>query len=699
MNTNFTLKNFRVFDSKNGGTFKLSPITVLTGCNSSGKSSVVKALLLLRDFLKDIETGKVSKCKLNFSNQAAKLGGFDIARNKHSKKGSKISFAYTTYSNALCEDLLVELTFSANSKDCINNGWLEGIVVRIASNKRVIMDISYDYAHPETHGTVLTVNKIDLSTIVNSFFKSAYGCTMMRIANTTNPTGKNFTYTADDCKELNCLLDALSRYASKDEIDSMEKQIQIVIGRNNEDYDSIFGQYNIALYTEAAHQGVMYPLPILPLLEGVKKGEVRSVLSKYIDDIEVKQNNAFPYRQLVDDVITAFEESKYNNFIAYYRAKEREALCFKGIKKGVFGDDWVKSSNKGDFFGDTIKSYSTLVNIDSCVVGCYGIDSRQHKSHTINPTEFLTIYSVLVQLCKYYDYIALCQFVSEHRKSLSNIFGTDFEYEEHNIFSDLCEYFDNIISSALSPANYKNFQYIGDSDIEIKRIYNSEYGGTMSALLSRYLDACTTIDPEIKEDRYDVTYYTPGTFINKWVKAFGIGERVVIELASDGAGVQMRLFKDEKDKRGTLLADEGFGVTKFIAMLINIEYYKITGSKMLTLAIEEPENHLHPKYQSLLAEMFVDAYKEYGIHFIIETHSEYLIRKLQTLIAKEVINPEEVSLQYVYNANPESRPKSEPHVKHIPINEDGTLQDTFGSGFLDEADNLAMDILIIKATK
>lgn len=698
MNTNFTLKNFRVFDSKNGGTFKLSPITVLTGCNSSGKSSVVKALLLLRDLFKDLETKNVSKCKLNFANQAAKLGSFDIARNKHSKKGSKISFAYTTYSNALCEDLLVELTFSANSKDCINNGWLEGIVVRKASNKRVIMDISYDYAHPETHGTVLTVNKIDLSTIVNSFFKSAYGCTMMRIANTTNPTGKNFTYTADDCKELNCLLDAYNSYASKDETDSMQRQIVRVMGQNIEEYDSLYDKYDTTLYKEASHQGVMFPLPILPLLKGIKKGEVRSVLSKYITEIETKQNREFPYRQLVDNIITAFEESKYSNFIAYYKAKEREALCFRDVKHGLDGDSWVTDNNKADFFSDTIKSYSTLVNIDSCVVGCYGIDSRQHKSHAINPTEFLTIYNVLVELCKYNNYSELLEFVSEHRKLFTNVFG-DFEYTEHKVFSDLCEYFDNIISLALSPANYKNFQYIGDSDIEVKRIYNTEYGGTMSALLSKYLDACSTIGPEVGNDRLSISYYIPGTFINKWIKAFGIGDRVSIELAGDGAGIQMRLFKDEKDKRGTLLADEGFGVTKFIAMLINIEYYKITGSKMLTLAIEEPENHLHPKYQSLLAEMFVDAYKEYGIHFIIETHSEYLIRKLQTLIAKEVINPEEVSLQYVYNANPESRPKSEPHVKHIPINEDGTLQDTFGSGFLDEADNLAMDILIIKATK
>ena len=46
---NIILNNFRVFD--NVAEFKLPQITILTGRNNSGKSSVIKALLLLEDYL------------------------------------------------------------------------------------------------------------------------------------------------------------------------------------------------------------------------------------------------------------------------------------------------------------------------------------------------------------------------------------------------------------------------------------------------------------------------------------------------------------------------------------------------------------------------------------------------------------------------------------------------------------------------
>ena len=88
--------------------------------------------------------------------------------------------------------------------------------------------------------------------------------------------------------------------------------------------------------------------------------------------------------------------------------------------------------------------------------------------------------------------------------------------------------------------------------------------------------------------------------------------------------------------------------------------------------------------------MFVACYIKYKIQFILETHSEYLIRKIQYLIGKKEFDNKDVNLYYFYP--PDKVPKGEPQVKRIDIEKDGRLTDEFGSGFFDEADNLAIDL-------
>ena len=107
-----------------------------------------------------------------------------------------------------------------------------------------------------------------------------------------------------------------------------------------------------------------------------------------------------------------------------------------------------------------------------------------------------------------------------------------------------------------------------------------------------------------------------------------------------------------------------------------------------TIAIEEPEIHLHPKYQSLLADMFEEAMTEYNIHFIIETHSEYLLLRTQYMVASAHYKNEE-----------DLKEKCPLKVYYIP--ENGTAYDmqyqingkftqSFGEGFFDEADKWVM---------
>ena len=95
----------------------------------------------------------------------------------------------------------------------------------------------------------------------------------------------------------------------------------------------------------------------------------------------------------------------------------------------------------------------------------------------------------------------------------------------------------------------------------------------------------------------------------------------------------------------------------------------------------------------MLAEMFVEAYQKYNIHFIIETHSEYLIRKLQVLVAdkENALTANDVSLNYV-----EKGKDGVSTNRKIEILDDGRLHGAFGTGFFDEADNRAMDLLHLK---
>ena len=173
-------------------------------------------------------------------------------------------------------------------------------------------------------------------------------------------------------------------------------------------------------------------------------------------------------------------------------------------------------------------------------------------------------------------------------------------------------------------------------------------------------------------------------FLNKWVHEFQL-DKIKIE-SNEGLGINYIKYKDK-----TLL-DLGFGISQITAILL-----KITLCSESILILEEPEANLHPNFQSKLADMLVDAAKTFDIQFIVETHSEYLIRKLQYLTAKKEIKTEDTLIYYFHH--PEYVPTGAQQVKKIEIQTDGSLSSDFGTGFFDEADNLAISLFNLKNRK
>lgn len=278
--------------------------------------------------------------------------------------------------------------------------------------------------------------------------------------------------------------------------------------------------------------------------------------------------------------------------------------------------------------------------------------------------------------------------IFERRNEMERMYFEDRTKEEQDE-DDKELFYTLVINEVVSPWFIKSLNYIDSSTNEIRRVYNVENKDKLSALLyALSIKSQTT------------SSYQTGHFVNKWLEKFGIGNRLEIVGSDEWLGVKVYL-EDNGAKR--LLADEGSGITQLISILLQIEltsnkYYKETeegGYKKSkhVICIEEPEVHLHPKYQSMLAEMFVEAYQKYNIHFIIETHSEYLIRKLQVMVAdkENTLSPNDVSLNYV-----EKDKNGVSTNRKIDIFEDGRLSEPFGPGFFDEATGLSMHLLKMK---
>ena len=714
MNTELAIKNFRVFDNRKGATFRLAPITILTGCNSAGKSSVVKSMLLLRDFFGQLKTQSFSDSKLNFGNKLAKLGRFDTVLNNGSASDSKITFSYTIYSDLVREQINVTLTFVADENDVLNDGWLKDIHIKKAKTGRTLMSAKID-------GGIMVVDKIDLNSIKKDFLRYVlidvikyylWNCPYDIIENddkvVVSTPDKEEIIIAEMYKVLAALI------SSQDEFDAVVKQVEVFrhYGYPN-DYRK--SKYDRQLIMEACKSGSLFYMPLFEYTKNVDKSAVLDVVvkkcgliltepekamdyyfsGKYKEESALIEKEYDIYRRSeciygkLESLLADFKASKYNTLFEYFANKEKEGL--------VFTEEKIDLHHHGDIRPRVIRM-SQVKNLT---------DIKCNDAPTFDGNLF-SVSRILMDVSRIND-----ENYEKTHCSIDRSPRWPGEVVSSTLYLQLQEFFENVIDEVLAPTQFCNFEYVGDAGINIQRLYTGERGDDVGELTFRYLNACrkrhNSINKYQRDAREGIKYlncdidteFTPGDFINKWVKRFELGDHVSFNQTADGLGVVVKLHKTAKDKEGRLLADEGFGITKLICTLINVELAILAKqpSESVTLALEEPENHLHPRFQSLLAEMFADAYKNYNVHFIIETHSEYAVRKLQTLVASKELTAAEVSLQYVYNADSDKRPKGEPHVKNISFREDGSLTEPFGSGFFDEADNLAMDLLRIKVYK
>lgn len=119
--------------------------------------------------------------------------------------------------------------------------------------------------------------------------------------------------------------------------------------------------------------------------------------------------------------------------------------------------------------------------------------------------------------------------------------------------------------------------------------------------------------------------------------------------------------------------DVGFGVGQVLPVVA-----QLCLSRGKVLLFEQPEIHLHPRLQAELGSLLVRSVgAPYHNQVIVETHSEYIVYRLQKEIRLGRIKPEDVSICYV------TKDERGSHCLQLRLDEEGDFLDPWPGGFFD----------------
>lgn len=185
-------------------------------------------------------------------------------------------------------------------------------------------------------------------------------------------------------------------------------------------------------------------------------------------------------------------------------------------------------------------------------------------------------------------------------------------------------------------------------------------------------------------------------FVTHWMEEFCIGSDYELQSVGGEAHIVKII---SKDKTSVNLADKGMGSIQLMILLFRLATkmsemrfdYRPLSNSGVTIIVEEPEQNLHPMLQSKLTDLFYKLNQEFGFKFIIETHSEYLVRRSQVVVANE--NKKAAAEQKAW-----SNPfkvfyfPAEGYPYDMEYATDGYFERPFGKGFFNVSSELSLDL-------
>jgi len=552
---NIKISNFRKI--KDTWDLDLAPITFFTGTNNSGKSTVIKSLLVLEDFLKSNNHFEFNLNGVN--SQKHKIDGYQSAINRSNYKDSKKDIVFE-YQN---KGFTVTITFEPSS-------------------------------HPDkAQLKEMKLKREDLATLIikrvgSQNYQLQIDARLLNHVPTLNETSKK--------DELNIL--------------ALEQTISNLIEFDEEELKIL--QDEVLCYTKE-----------IDLRELEDKPSTKDESQKIRNEKIVKFKNLI--RENTKKII------ELNQSISDGKTKLKKASLLNKNKKNTETSDLI---------------YSPTFSVND-------FDFANRRIDKI----------IRTVLPKY-----LVENTGKNRKK------NNFKNSDESLELDKSYLLGDELISAMS---FNVSHMSPHRSNQAKLFFHNNLNEDLSQLVKRY---------------WDIKWPGFSRFMQKWMSKdyFDIGEDFKITNYESVAS-KIEVIEDGVPIN---LSDKGFGSGQIFSIILNItlciyennkwidENVNNKGSRNMyesIILIEEPEANLHPAFQSLLADLFLDAYKQYGIRFIIETHSEYMIRKSQLLNLENKC----FKLFYFENDGP----------YEMVYNEQGKFDRDFGSGFYDEAGGLTLKMI------
>lgn len=644
----FAVKNFRIFDKETK--IEFSPVTILTGANSSGKSSYVKAMVLFSRWMEQISNeyhriGKVNLLRhpLNFSDTDLKFKGFSSVLNRKCNANDLIYFSYDIDLPVIGQ-YSVEYGFLACPNDN-DKGILQSI--KMYHNGDIFYSGNGNADFINERNTTLDFNE----SISNFDVLEYFPCDQF----------KNTLLLEDFFKFHNEITLPLSKIRftgehknslpfSYDEIDKPLLRTDLTNEINN--------------YKQ---NGIIFNFSLLEKFNDLSKEEAIDLLQS------IRPINP----EAADLLIDSFKESNMVSFLEFYKNLEKEFLENEEIL-----------TNSSDYFlEETITggtSIAMVLNLDEI-----RLDGAKNPVHEGFECAYKLLYDWQKRDCgantasKLFDhYLMFISYLFRGLLLLDDITNAEYFNGSFEKVKRLYSFEDN------SPI-VKHIQEIVKLNNKLGSIINhyNELGeevGDTNAILSSGLND-----------------YKVGTFRDKWLKELEIGDELIIEKDNEGLGFKLYIRNGEYKES---LADLGHGISQIVMLLLLLEknILKTKIEQYISLdeefgdcfyhdtyvIVEEPEVSLHPCFQSKLAQMFKEA-TEYGrkLHIIIETHSEYIVRKTQAIVANFSASEFEKNPFAVYYFDRDG------FCYPLKHKNSGRFDRAFGEGFFDESARLNYQVL------